>query len=140
MSLFRVALQREAERRQLTQSDLARQSGLSRSYISRLLAGEKADLSDDNFVAILGIFSADKGAQAGLVAARCMDARIGPGAERVEITLKDISNPEHGLIKVPHVNLSQETENAFAWLRSQCPVNKDLEKHLLGYARLLGMK
>ena len=33
-----------------------------------------------------------------------------------------------------------ETERAFAWLRSQCPVNADLEKHLVAYAKLMGMR
>ncbi len=39
----------------------------------------------------------------------------------------------------PEVHLSQETERAFAWLRSQCPLNPDLEKHLVGYAKLTGI-
>ena len=38
------------------------------------------------------------------------------------------------------VELAQETERAFAWLRAQCPINPEMEKHLIGYARLLGMK
>jgi len=40
----------------------------------------------------------------------------------------------------PEIELSAETERAFAWLRSQCPLNPDLEKHLVGYAKLTGMK
>jgi hypothetical protein len=38
------------------------------------------------------------------------------------------------------VQLAQETERAFAFLRSHCPINSDLEKHLVGYAHLMGMK
>ena len=39
----------------------------------------------------------------------------------------------------PEVELSHETERAVAWLRSQCPVNPELEKHLVGYAKLTGL-
>jgi transcriptional regulator with XRE-family HTH domain len=140
MSYFRVALQRETERRNLTQSDLAKAAALSRSYVSRLLSGDHADLSDDNFVAILKVFGADKRAQAELVAARCMDARVGPGADLVEIKIKDTGKTGDGDIELPDIHLSKETERAFAWLRSQCPANVDLEKHLISYARLTGMK
>ena len=89
MSYLSIALQRQAERRQLNQSELARGCGLSKSYISRLFNGESHELSDQNFIAILKIFSADQLAQAELVAARCMDAKAGaagtPGADLVEI-------------------------------------------------------
>jgi hypothetical protein len=123
------------------QSDLAKNAGLSRSYINRLLTGDHADLSDDNFVAILKVFSADKRAQAELVAARCMDARVGPGAELVDISIKHSGKAGDAEVELPEkIHLSKETERAFAWLRSQCPLNSDLEKHLVGYAKLTGMK
>ena len=144
MSYLSVALQRRAERRQLNQSDLAKLSGISRSYISRLFSGVAQELSDDNFIAVLKVFAADPAAQAELVAARCMDARVGPGSELVEIRVKGV---EPGAKKIaqsgtdfPDVELSHDTERAFAWLRGQCPLNPDLEKHLVGYARMLGMK
>ena len=140
MSYLSIALQRQAERRQLNQSELARECGLSKSYISRLFNGESHELSDQNFIAILRIFSADQLAQAELVAARCMDARVGPGADLVEIKVKNVGPAEKRENEFPQIHLSQETERAFAWLRSQCPVNPDLEKHLVGYARLTGMK
>ena len=123
------------------QSDLAKSAGLSRSYINRLLTGDHADLSDDNFVAILKVFSADKRAQAELVAARCMDARVGPGSELVDISIKHSGKAGDAEVELPEkIHLSKETERAFAWLRSQCPLNSDLEKHLVGYAKLTGMK
>ena len=34
----------------------------------------------------------------------------------------------------------KETERTFVRLRSQCPPNPDLQKHLIGYANLAGMK
>jgi transcriptional regulator with XRE-family HTH domain len=129
------------------QSDLAKSAGLSRSYINRLLTGDHADLSDDNFVAILKVFSADKRAQAELIAAHCMDARKGasaagiPGAELVDISIKHPAKAGDSEVELPErIHLSKETERAFAWLRSQCPLNSDLEKHLVGYAKLTGMK
>ena len=140
MSYLSIALQRRIERRQMNQSDLARQCGLSRSYISRLFSGDSHELSDHNFINILKVFSADPQAQAELVAARCMDARVGPGAELVEISVKGRLPEKTGAREFPEVELSHETERAFAWLRSQCPVNPELEKHLVGYAKMLGLK
>jgi hypothetical protein len=71
-----------------------------------------------------------------------MDVRIGPGADLVEITIKGQpkSSGATSAGEFEKVELSHETERAFAWLRSQCPVNPDLERHLVGYARLTGMK
>jgi transcriptional regulator with XRE-family HTH domain len=144
MSYLSVALQRRIERRQLTQSDVAKLSGISKSYISRLFSGEFHELSDANFTALLKVFSADSQAQAEIIAARCMDARVGPGSELVEIMVKKPASnsqlPTPISREFPVVELSAETERAFAWLRSQCPLNPDLEKHLVGYAKLTGMK
>jgi transcriptional regulator with XRE-family HTH domain len=141
MSFFSTALQRAIERRRLNQSDLARESGISRSFISRIMSGESRDVSDQNLIAILKIFSADPTTQAELVAARCMDARVGPGADLVDIRVKTAAKSEKTEPNLAEpVHLSQETERAFAWLRSQCPVNPELERHLVGYAKLMGLK
>lgn len=146
MSYLSTELQRQAERRQLNQSEIARQSSISRSFISRVMSGESRDLSDENFAAILTVFAASPLVQAQLVAARCMDAREAAraagtaGADLVEIRVPDVGKAEHHAIELPQVHLSSEAEKAFAWLRSQCPINPDLEKHLIGYARLTGMK
>jgi len=140
MSYLSTAIQRQLERRHMNQSELARGAGLSKSHISRLLSEASHDLSDENFTAILKTFPADRVAQAELVAARCMDARVGPGADLVEIKVKAAGQADKREIERSQVHLSQETERAFAWLRSQCPLNPDLEKHLVGYARLMGMK
>jgi transcriptional regulator with XRE-family HTH domain len=140
MSYLSIALQRRIERRQMNQSDLANQSGISKSYISRLFSGVAKELSDENFVAVLKVFAADPQAQAELVAARCMDVRVGPGSELVEISVKGRAPAKSEKQKeFPEVELSHETERAFAWLRSQCPVNPELEKHIVGYAKLTGM-
>jgi len=69
-----------------------------------------------------------------------MDVRTGPGADFVEITIKGEEQSQRSGRDIRDVELSHETERAFAWLRSQCPINADLEKHLVGYARLTGMK
>lgn len=140
MSYFSTALKRVAERNGLRQADLVRESGLTRSHVSRLFTGNQKLVYDTDFVAILRVFRRDPRDQAELVAARCMDVRTGPGAELVEITVK--GDDQHGgrQREVQEVGLSHETERAFAWLRSQCPVNADLERHLVGYARLTGMK
>jgi hypothetical protein len=63
-----------------------------------------------------------------------------PGADLVEIKVKAAGQADKRETEARQVHLSQETERAFAWLRSQCPLNPDLEQHLVGYARLMGMK
>jgi transcriptional regulator with XRE-family HTH domain len=141
MSYLSIALQRQTERHHLKQADLARGSGLSPSYVSRLVGGEAHELSDENFVALSKIFSADPLAQAELVAGRCQDVRVGPGADLVEVRIKAPGQGvPAGTESEEKIHLSPETERAFAFLRSQCPLSSELEKHLVGYARLLGMK
>jgi transcriptional regulator with XRE-family HTH domain len=140
MSYLSHALQRCCESRDITQSELSRRCGVSRSFISRLCSGEARDLSDENFVAILNVFAGDSAAQAELVAARCMDVRIGPGSQLVKV---EATVPKRGDAKNAdaefEVSLSHETEETFRWLRRQCPLNPSLERHLLGYAKLMGM-
>ena len=92
------------------------------------------------------VFSGDAAAQADLIAARCMDerqvARAGniPGADLVDIAVKPTGAASQQAAELPEVLLSDETERAFAWLRRQCPLNPDFEQHLIGYARLTGLK
>src|SRR5262249_16905558 len=98
-----------------------------------------ADLSDESFVALLRVFSADKRAQAELVAARCMDVRGGPGSEWVEIRIKG-GKGQGRAAGGPEVRARRGAERAVPWLRGQSPVNADWEKHLVGYVKLTGMK
>lgn len=146
MSYFSIALQRAAESGHKSQTDIGNLSGVSRSFISRLMTGDAAELSDKHFTAILRVFASSPRTQAEIIAARCLDilavarAANTPGAELVEISIKGHAPTAPAESSLPeHVHLSRETEKAFAWLRSQCPVNPDLEKHLVGYARMLGM-
>jgi hypothetical protein len=146
MSFLSTALQRRAEIRRLNQTDIAKQSGISRSFVSRLFSGEFHDMSDENFTALLNVFVTDPQAQAEIIAARCMDtiaaareARV-PGAAMVDVVVKPSDGKGQATSAAPSVQLGEETERAFAWLRTQCPINPDLEKHLVGYARLMGMK
>ncbi len=142
MSYFSTALKRIAERNELRQADIVRESGLTRSHVSRLFKGDQKMVYDIDVSAILRVFRSNPHDQAELVAARCMDVRTGPGAELVEITVKSEGQTQRSGRErdIQEVELSHETERAFAWLRSQCPINPDLEKHLVGYARLTGMK
>jgi len=146
MSFLSTALHRRAEIRHLNQTDIAKQSGISRSFVSRLFAGEFTDMSDENFTALLNVFVSDPQAQAEIIAARCMDtvavareARV-TGAGLVEVVVKSPETKGHNAQARSDVTLSEETERAFAWLRNQCPLNPELEKHLVGYAKLMGMR
>lgn len=142
MSYLSTALQRQIEARRLNHADFSRESGISKSFISRFMSGETRDLSDQSFQSILGVFDNDHQAQADLVVARCLDAKAGatgtPGADLVEIRTKTSSPAEP--VGPPAVALPQETERAFAWLRSQCPLNPLLEKQLIGLAQMSGMQ
>jgi len=142
MSYFSTALNRIAERNDIRQADIVRESGLTRSHISRLFTGDQKFVYDADMAAILRVFRRNPRDQAELIAARCMDVRTGPSAELVEITIKSEGQAQRNAPdrEIQEVELSHETERAFAWLRSQCPINPDLEKHLVGYARLTGMK
>jgi hypothetical protein len=146
MSFLSTALQRRAEIRHLNQTDVAKQSGISRSFVSRLFAGEFTDMSDANFAALLNVFVSDPQAQAEIIAARCMDTVAGArearivGAALVDVVVKKPEGNANPTATASPVQLSGETERAFAWLRSQCPLNHDLERHLVGYAKLMGMR
>jgi transcriptional regulator with XRE-family HTH domain len=89
----------------MNQSDLAKHSGISRSYISRLLGGEFHELSDANFAKLLKVFAADPQGQAELVAARCLDVKAGvgrtPGAELVEIHVRQAPGATAGAPVAP---------------------------------------
>jgi len=146
MSFLSTTLQRRAEIRRLNQADIAKQSGISKSFVSRLFTGEFTDMSDENFTSLLNVFVTDPHAQAEIIAARCMDtiaaareARV-PGAALVDIVVRKPADCGEAQAPSPSVQLSAETERAFAWLRQQCPANPALEKHLIGYAKLMGME
>ncbi|MGZ4964289.1 MAG: helix-turn-helix domain-containing protein [Limisphaerales bacterium] len=148
MSFLGTALQRICDERGITHTEIARQSGVSRSFISRVLSGESQDFSNQHFVAILKVFAADPTSQAEIIAARCTDAwhpaeaaNI-PGANLVEIKIHGTAEEpgkvgRHDGGRYASIHLTKEVEDAIDWLRSQCPVNPELQRHLVGYARLL---
>ena len=102
MSYLSIALQRQLDLRGINHTDLARDAGISKSFISRLMSGECKEVSDQYFTAILKAFAASPQAQAEIVAARCTDVRVGPGSEHVAITLKV---PHHGTDTPPPTTL-----------------------------------
>jgi predicted XRE-type DNA-binding protein len=142
MSYLSIALTRAAEQAQIKQLDICRISGLTRSHVSRVMSGEQTAVYDDDFLALLRAFQRPH--QTELILARCLDAKACAAgmaaADLVEIKLKAPPRTPAATAAPPQVPLSQETERAFAWLRSQCPLNPELEQHLVGYAKLTGMK
>ena len=138
MSYFSTALTRITERNQLRQADVARESGLTRSHVSRLFNGEQRTITDEDFISLLKAYR-EKRDQAEIIAARCMDVRVGPAAALVEITVKVPGAANAAEAKLPDVELSHETEEMFRWLRRQCPLSPAMEKHLLGFAKMMGM-
>lgn len=139
MSYFSTALTRITDRNQLRQADVVRDSGLTRSHVSRLFSGEQRTITDEDFLSLLKAYR-DKRDQAELTAARCMDYRVGPGAALVEINVKAAAPKSAGQSsELPDVELSHETEEMFRWLRRQCPLSPAMEKHLLGFAKMMGM-
>lgn len=141
MSYFSTALTRITERNQLRQADVVRDSGLTRSHVSRLFSGEQRTITEEDFLSLLKAFH-EKRDQAELIAARCMDYRVGPAAALVEINVTVPRSGAEGAVAVrkdPDVELSHETEEMFRWLRRQCPLSPAMEKHLLGFAKMMGM-
>jgi len=113
---------------------------MNKSLVCRLFNGEKLRIADEDFVKVLTAFRRLPEEQAELIAARCMDARVGPGAELVDIAVKK-SAPANGErdFGFTVVELSHDGERAFAWLRGQCVLNVDLERHMIGLAKLRGL-
>jgi transcriptional regulator with XRE-family HTH domain len=143
MSFLSTALNRLSERHNLKQADVARDSGLTKSHVSRIFSGDQKTVTDEDFIAIAKAFARDPKSQAELVMARCMDARTGPGSDLVEIRIYKATGSAVDAgpsTTFQSVELAHETEKAFAWLRSQCPLNPDLERHLVGFAKLTGMR
>jgi transcriptional regulator with XRE-family HTH domain len=141
MSYFSTALTRITERNQLRQADVVRDSGLTRSHISRLFSGEQRTITDEDFISILKAYR-ERRDQAELTAARCMDMRVGPAAHLVDIAINLPQPGTEAAVAVPantDVELSHETEEMFRWLRRQCPLSPAMEKHLLSFARMMGM-
>ena len=142
MSYLSTALTRLAELHDLRQADVVRVAGLTRSHVSRIFGGEQRVITDADFIAISKVFARHPEAQAELLVARCMDACVGPAAARVEIRVKGAGREgERASARSdrPGVKLPHDVERAFEWLRSQCPLNPDLQRHLVGYAKLTGM-
>jgi transcriptional regulator with XRE-family HTH domain len=139
MSYLSTALTRLAELHDLRQADVVRAAGLTRSHVSRIFGGEQRVITDPDFIAISKVFARHPEAQAELLVARCMDACVGPAAARVEIRVKKPSPHEPHPSPPVGVKLPHDVERAFEWLRSQCPLNPDLQRHLVGYAKLTGM-
>jgi transcriptional regulator with XRE-family HTH domain len=141
MSHLSTALNRLTDRNGFKQADVVRETGLNKSVISRLFNAEKGTISDEDFLRLLQVFRKTPEEQGELIAARCMDARVGPGAQLVDIQVARSADPSRREKNwgYPEVHLSHDAERAFAWLRSQCPVNPELERHMIGFARLTGM-
>jgi transcriptional regulator with XRE-family HTH domain len=139
MSYLSTALTRLAELHDLRQADFVRDAGLTRSHVSRIFSGAQRVITDADFIAISKVFARQPEAQAELVAARCMDARVGPAADRVEIRVKGGAAKNADRSELPMVKLPHDVERALEWLRGQCPLNPGLARHLVGYAKLTGM-
>ena len=56
MSYFSTALKRIAERNEVKQADIVRESGLTRSHVSRLFTGDQKFVYDADMTAILRVF------------------------------------------------------------------------------------
>jgi hypothetical protein len=140
MPFLTTALVRLSDKNGFKQADIVRESGLNKSVVSRLFNAEKLTITDDDFVKLVKVFRRRPEDQAELIAARCMDVRIGPGADLVDVRVIRSAPREERDWGFPQVELSHDGEKAFAWLRSQCPLNPDLERHLIGFAKLTGMK
>lgn len=142
MSHLGITIARILEANRKTQKDLAEASGVTRPVISRLISGDQQDMTDENFASLLASITRDQRERAEIIKARCEDARVGPGSELVEISIKGKKEAkEEGAFGFgEQVKLPYEDERALAFLRSQIPLNPALSDMVRSHARLLGLK
>ena len=137
MSNFSETLGRIMEKQQppVTLHDIARHLGSSEAHASRLVSGRQKFVSDEDFIKILEKVATTQRDRAALVAARCLDHKIGPGSEMVRIS---IGNKKSKGEREFQLELDQETEEAFDYLRSIIPQNPKVKEMVIGWAGLLG--
>src|SRR4051812_32424345 len=88
MSHLGIALKRIAEENKREQKEIADAAQVAQSQVSRWFSGLQKTISDPDFAAVLAVITKDPRQRAEIIAARCRDVKIGPGAELVEITVK----------------------------------------------------
>lgn len=142
MSYFANCLQRLLDETDMRQRDLAKKSGLYDSQISRWLKGEVLEISRPDVERVLNAFGKDPKTgkptperQARLVAARCLDAKHGPGSEWVRVS---IENPTASTGKEPLI--AREEEEALRFIHAALIQNKEYGKFVIQLATLMGKK
>ena len=126
----------------VNQHQLAERIDLYDAQVSRILKGKQTFINPKELEKYLNFFAKDARGnptpmnQAALVAAHCMDMRIGPGSEFVKIS---IEMPVSGGVP-PRVELSPEAESAMGYIRKAISSQKDMEQFLFTLAKMMGMK
>ncbi len=123
--------------RNMSAADIHRMKpSLLNSFLSRIIRGDQAFIDSDDLNRLADCFIKDAEGNptpmdaAAIIAAHCMDERVGPGAELVRITV----------VGQPSTPLSPKGEKALNFIRGTVKTDARTESLILNLAHLLGMK
>ncbi len=116
----------------MSQVDVAQESGLSQSQISKWLRAEQTSISEDQMTALAKSLSTETENHAALIAAHLKDEKFGPGSKLVRI---ELISPAELRDKPSH---SSKGERAIHFLAEERVTSRDVNALVIDLARCLG--
>lgn len=135
MSYFATALDNLLNRKGVKAADVSRASGLSNTTLSRMLNGQKGDVSREELEKLAPAITPKPEEQAELVMGHMKDHCFGPGSHLIEISIrgghkvKEPSAPQK-------VKLPPKLEEAFEILREAVLNDEDIKNTIIGQANI----
>lgn len=118
MAYFSHKLQELLDRNEMSQTDLARSTGLSQAHISRLLSDDQKSVSLADLENITINISSKPQERAELIRSHLLDECVGPGSELIDIVIREGRGQYMALYDLPGAPpLSPRLERAFEILR-----------------------
>lgn len=133
MSYFGTKLGQLLTTKDMSQSDLARLTGISQAHISRMVSGAHPTVAVDDLEKICLNISQIPDERAELIRSHLLDECRGPGSEMIIIS---IAGGDSMTLNDAPAPLSLGIERAFDLLRKNVGKNKDLRDILLSLANL----
>lgn len=119
----------------MTQTELAKATGLSQAHISRLLSDDQRSVSLEDLRNIATNISTKDQERAELIRSHLLDENVGPGSDLIDIIIRGSRQPGQ-LFETPQPPLSPRMERIFEVLRDQSH-DKYLRTVLEGLADLV---
>jgi transcriptional regulator with XRE-family HTH domain len=129
---FAIALESAIARSGLSLVQIAEQSGVSHTSISRLRSGAQLTINPEHMAAILPIITGESQRQAELVRAHLQDHLYGPGSEQIEIRIRGHAKADD--------RQPTEYEQALAHLDGLARKNRDFAHWIITQARWFGLE